>query len=137
MDKIIEAILQTNFQLIEKFVKDIIYDTIPHGDVLRRIAQEPKTCRVMVHGCNSCYHEEHETFSTCTAALCSSNDPVYCEQYLCRDDEIHIVHDENGPLGSLTNMVCGTNVNVTRAGCACKVEYSYRDKGSFKCVNTC
>ena len=136
MSNIVKAILTEYSDAITPFIQDIIYNTIPDGDVLRRVHNAPKkACRVSYDGCNTCTKSnEDSNHSYCTAMWCPDEKETYtCEEYFCPHEELPVKYDTQ----SKSNLVCGTNYHVTVAACYCKPEYQYRDKNSLKCLKTC
>lgn len=137
MDQVIKAFLIGFASVITPFIQDVVYDTIPHGEVLKMVDQFPtKRCHNLFDGCNTCSYSERGS-GHCTAKYCEWVHPSYCIRYHCPDNELPVEHNEAGPLPSPTNLVCGTNLNVTVGACYCKPEYSYRDTKTLKCVKRC
>jgi hypothetical protein len=136
MTDIIKGIYSTFQEEINSIIRDVIYDTIPQGDVLKRASRQFKEphCLRYFDGCNSC------TGDMCTAMYCDEDMRMtpHCLRYKCedpREDSIPITGEDTQVIPS--NRVCGTYFNITKIGCTCKPEYQYRDKDSFKCVASC
>lgn len=138
MDQVIKAFLIGFASVITPFIEDVVYDTIPHGGVLKMVNRFPKRdCRIFYDGCNTCTLGLGGS-AMCTTMFCGGrNSPSYCKEYECPNQELPILHNKEGALPSPTNLVCGTNLNVTVGECYCKPEYSFRDSSTLKCVKTC
>ena len=123
------------------FVEEVVYKTIPDGDVLRRVRKTPfQKCKIQINGCNYCDYGDNEDeyyLGGCTMAYCPDDHENFCRNYRCSAEEISVQYTADGPTESPTNKICGTSLNVTVAGCYCKPEYQFRDKGSLKCVKSC
>ena len=136
MSNLVKTLLTDYSDVITPFIQDIIYNTIPDGEVLRRVHNAPKkACRVSYDGCNSCIRdEEDDWYVHCTLLSCPYTENVnVCHEYFCPEEELPaVLHDRH-----MSNKICGTNLNVTVAGCFCNPEYQYRDKNSLKCLKTC
>lgn len=133
MDQVIKAFLIGFASVITPFIEDVVYDTIPHGRILKMVDRFPKMeCNISYDGCNKCF-----STGPCTMMYCSDTSGDYCFKYKCPYEELPVRYTKEGPLRSPTNLVCGTNLNVTVGACYCKPEYSFRDSSTLKCVKTC
>jgi len=150
-DQVIKAILDSYAPVLKQWFQEVIYDTIPDGKVLKRVHQvKYGTCEYGWSGDRHCLLEDPEDgndrffYASCMSCLgCDpDNDRAYCVAYKCPTaEEMPYHHTAQGePLLSKpykTNPICGTSLNVTVAGCFCKPEYQWRDKGSLRCVKSC
>ena len=123
MDQVVKSLIAANNGVLREFVQEVMYDTLPQGEVLKRVAEEKSQCITWFDGCNT------RTGMVSTGLYCEKYQKSYCELYLCSESE---ESGEHRPA-----LICGTPYSVTVAGCSCKEEYKWRDKGSLKCVKSC
>lgn len=128
MDQVIKSLIAANNGVLREFVQEVIYDTLPQGEVLKRVAKEKSQCITWFDGCNTVSGMGSGVLIS-TSLYCPQKQPSYCVRYRCEEEE---ESGEHRPA-----LICGTPYSVTVAGCSCKEEYKWRDKGSLKCVKSC
>jgi hypothetical protein len=154
-DQVVKALLDSYAPVLKQWFQEVIYDTIPDGDVLKRVHQvKYGECEYFWTGCRYCLLGEDSLLTDAKfdywlckgkpCPICKEENPPgpHCVAYKCpTEEEMPFYHTDQGePLLTKpykTNLVCGTTLNVTVAGCYCKPEYQWRDKGSLRCVKSC
>jgi hypothetical protein len=152
-DQVVKALLDSYSPVLKQWFQEVIYDTIPDGDVLKRVHQvKYGECEYSWSGDRYCLLEDPDDgndrfeYASCMSCLGCSEDEhklKHCLTYKCPhpEEEMPYYHRLNGKPHDFkpykTNLICGTSLNVTVAGCYCKPEYQYRDKGSLRCVKSC